>query len=391
VVRTPDDDLSGTGQQGNADEGMVLALSEVEVFKPVTCPAAGDTHCGGLTIDGPVGGGPGDYTITAAATDDSGDPIFYTFELTHPVAPPIVIGPQTLNSISLRLGHGPWKVTVTVDDSSRCADAATDMTCNRDLPVGGDPDDLALDGVASQSSTAFGAEAYRAIDGITDGNFGNGSVTHTDNDDPAPWWQVDLLKEYPLDRVVIWNRTDCCPERLSDFRVSILDATGAEVYGADFFPDGTAGPDTTLAGFEVPLPAGTEGQTVRIDILGPSLIWSPQMWVSLAEVEVFRARPGGKTSFHRGDVNGDGSINITDPVVLLEYLFLGGVKPGCMEAANADDNEALDINDPVVILSWLFLGGDAPPAPGPVGTPCGVDPAGSITDIGCDTYNGCTP
>ena len=42
---------------------------------------------------------------------------------------------------------------------------------------------LAQGKTATQSSThASGAVASRAVDGNTDGNFGNGSVTHTNND-----------------------------------------------------------------------------------------------------------------------------------------------------------------------------------------------------------------
>ncbi len=53
------------------------------------------------------------------------------------------------------------------------------------------------------------------MDGNTDGNHANGSVTHT-NAESQPWWQVDLGSSTPIQVVELWNRTDCCGSRLSD-------------------------------------------------------------------------------------------------------------------------------------------------------------------------------
>ena len=46
-------------------------------------------------------------------------------------------------------------------------------------------------------------DAAGGCDGIKDGTYG----FHT-NRDNSPWWQVDLGKSRPLDRVVIYNRCD---------------------------------------------------------------------------------------------------------------------------------------------------------------------------------------
>lgn len=65
---------------------------------------------------------------------------------------------------------------------------------------------VAAGGVASQSSTAEGAEAGRAIDGRTDGDFAKNSVTQTTSSE-NPWWELDLNSSQPLERIVIWGRT----------------------------------------------------------------------------------------------------------------------------------------------------------------------------------------
>ena len=83
---------------------------------------------------------------------------------------------------------------------------------------------IALTGEATQSSTAFDGPARLAIDGNTNGNFAEAkSTTHTETS-TAPWWELDLKSAQPVDRVVLWNRTDGdSAARLSGFRLALLD------------------------------------------------------------------------------------------------------------------------------------------------------------------------
>jgi len=74
-----------------------------------------------------------------------------------------------------------------------------------------------------QSSIEFGAFSGRAVDGRTDGEFSHGSCTHTKEDD-SPWWRVDLGKTMNIQSVEIFNRADCCGDRLSNFQVRVGDA-----------------------------------------------------------------------------------------------------------------------------------------------------------------------
>jgi hypothetical protein len=65
--------------------------------------------------------------------------------------------------------------------------------------------------------------------------------------------------------------------------------------------------------------------------------------------------------FIRGDSNGDGKRDISDPLSILGNLFLGAKAPGCLDAADSNDDGALDITDGVGMLAFLFLGSAAPP------------------------------
>jgi hypothetical protein len=83
-------------------------------------------------------------------------------------------------------------------------------------------------------------------------------------------------------------------------------------------------------------------------------------------------------AFVRGDVDQDGLIDITGPIVTLIYLFLGGVNPDCLDAADANDDGAVNLTDGLFSLTFLLLGGESYPAPDPE---CGVDT--SEDQLGC--------
>ena len=69
--------------------------------------------------------------------------------------------------------------------------------------------------------------------------------------------------------------------------------------------------------------------------------------------------------FLRGDSNGDDRVDISDAIGTLLYLFVGGVAPGCPDAADTNDDGELDISDAVETLQYLFAGGRYPAYPFP--------------------------
>ncbi|MGK0199868.1 MAG: hypothetical protein ACI91J_003156, partial [Yoonia sp.] len=78
---------------------------------------------------------------------------------------------------------------------------------------------IARSGKATQSSVGYRSPAPKAIDGNKDGRFASCSCT---NDEEDAWWEVDLGVEFPIDHVIVYNRNDCCPERLDQVSVEIL-------------------------------------------------------------------------------------------------------------------------------------------------------------------------
>ncbi len=99
------------------------------------------------------------------------------------------------------------------------------------------------------------------------------------------------------------------------------------------------------------------------------------------------AAPVGER-FVRGDANSDGSINLTDGMIPLLFLFSGGAAPACADAADTNDTGNIEITDAIIIFSWLFTGGAAPAEPSPLSPgysneDCGPD--ASEDGIGCES------
>jgi hypothetical protein len=168
-----------------------------------------------------------------------------TFFGAHPASEPTDANKLTSNPLFANPGTGPTGYTLNAGSPDRQSGAVVPNNGGLDyfghtVPSNCAPDrgavqtsttscavDLALNKAATQSSTrAAGGVASLAVDGNTDGAFFDGSVTHT-NDNPLdvnPWWQVDLGSSQSVGTIKLWNRTDCCGSRLSNFYVFASDS-----------------------------------------------------------------------------------------------------------------------------------------------------------------------
>jgi M6 family metalloprotease-like protein len=64
--------------------------------------------------------------------------------------------------------------------------------------------------------------------------------------------------------------------------------------------------------------------------------------------------------FIRGDVNADSSVNVSDVVYLINYLFIGGPPPDPMAAGDANCDGTINVNDVVYLINYLFISGPPP-------------------------------
>ncbi|CAB1345504.1 unnamed protein product, partial [Coregonus sp. 'balchen'] len=165
-------------------------------------------------------------------------------------------------------------------------------------------DNLALKGVATQSSLNGYGKAHNAIDGNRESNYFKGSCTHT-TQETNPWWRVDLLDVYRVTAVTITNRGYVVPERLD----------GAEIHiGNSLKNNGINNPRCVVISH---IPAGEthtfqckymEGRYVVVVIPGQNRI------LTLCEVEVYGIpAPKSKRTVVRMKIQSD--ADLTDQAV----------------------------------------------------------------------------
>jgi hypothetical protein len=84
---------------------------------------------------------------------------------------------------------------------------------------------IALGKPANQSSNHSDGthNAGKAVDGNLS------TFSHTDNPGSDSWWKVNLEQSYSISRITIYNRQDCCQERLTKFYVQLIGADGNTV------------------------------------------------------------------------------------------------------------------------------------------------------------------
>lgn len=134
---------------------------------------------------------------------------------------------------------------------------------------------------ALQSSTDYGGSAKLAVDGNTNGIWMINSVTHTAFEAQS-WWQVDLGGINKITKVEIYNRTDCCSDRLRNFVIAISPNNMAGLTLAQLKAD----PSVKLEHVESIDESGSyhfdevNGRYVRVQLEGSNIL-------SLAEVEVY--------------------------------------------------------------------------------------------------------
>uniref|UniRef100_A0A1I8GNW6 FTP domain-containing protein n=1 Tax=Macrostomum lignano TaxID=282301 RepID=A0A1I8GNW6_9PLAT len=80
----------------------------------------------------------------------------------------------------------------------------------------------------SQISTLGQYFCGLAIDGNKNQHFSHDSCTHT-NEGDFHWWQADLAQQSRITAVRIFNRLDCCAERLNNFTLLVDDVECASV------------------------------------------------------------------------------------------------------------------------------------------------------------------
>ena len=117
----------------------------------------------------------------------------------------------------------------------------------------------------------------------------------------------------------------------------------------------------------------------------PVRVCSPEAICSgIVLLAILLAAPLQANSFRRGDANTDGWTDISDPLRVLLSLFENSEELLCADAADTDDNGSLEVTDAVRTLNYLFL---QQPPPLPPWPGCGEDP--TEDELECTKFDAC--
>lgn len=139
-----------------------------------------------------------------------------------------------------------------------------------ELEVYANHQNIALRKPTQASSTLGDFKPEMAVDGLVEYAWGAKDMSFwTSTGKGDQWWEVDLGKEQPIDRIVFWNRFDCCRERLAGAVLVVLDQHRKPVFQQPL--DAVAMPNEIVFFDRPPLPVDVTSVPLekRISDLGP--------------------------------------------------------------------------------------------------------------------------
>ncbi|XP_046558142.1 fucolectin-like [Haliotis rubra] len=150
---------------------------------------------------------------------------------------------------------------------------------------------------AVYAGSSISSAAENSVDGHLGTNWHHGVCSSTADNDRSPWIVIDLLGQYEVHNVTIYNRGDHVPERLHDFVI--------EVYRTN--PSRCSTAAATVCKAYVGVFGLTGNVQCESSVLGRFVrIWKPATsqfndLLTVCEVEVYGIRPGACIpTWHQG-------------------------------------------------------------------------------------------
>ncbi|WP_397384793.1 PVC-type heme-binding CxxCH protein [Prosthecobacter sp.] len=139
---------------------------------------------------------------------------------------------DAVSKVTIASGKPARYVRIELPGDKRCLQIA-------EIEVMSGGKNVVKGGKASQSTTTNGGVPERAFDGNKDPEWGKGGQTHTKENQPNPWWEVDLGSSQAIDTIGLWSRRGFS-DRLGDFTLQLLDEARKPVFEIK----NVAGPDS---------------------------------------------------------------------------------------------------------------------------------------------------
>lgn len=137
--------------------------------------------------------------------------------------------------------------------------------------------------------------------------------------------------------------------------------------------DGYMTPSTNYAGARIATLAATE-DLINVGALPAS---------TRTEVANAWRQVNVRTQFIQGDANADGSLDLSDAIHTLNWLFTGQAEePPCLQAADFNQDGTVNLSDAISSLQYLFQGGEGPEDP----TACRIEDPAPVAQLSCNAY-----
>jgi hypothetical protein len=124
-------------------------------------------------------------------------------------------------------GRTPWIVNVSPEKNRICFAKLVEnlaRTC-------GAGENEACVATQTAGSSIYVKPASAAVDGNINTGLDSNSCMHTDDKVKDPWWRVDFGREVEVTGLRVYNRGDCCGERLQGFSVYVGNNANDRVLG----------------------------------------------------------------------------------------------------------------------------------------------------------------
>jgi hypothetical protein len=267
--------IAHTNSEANAhwetDLGTSKAISSIELWNRTDC-------CGTRLSDYYVFASNRPFESTSVASTIAQPGVWYSRQTVQAGTPTRISVGRTARYVRVQLAGTDYLALAEV----------------KVLTTGGStnvPVNVALGTSPTQSTTLANSPAARAVDGSTEGDWYSESVSHTDTAANS-WWQDDLGSSRFISTINVWNRRDCCGDRLDDFWVFVSDnpftSTNLATTIAQSGVQGTH--ITTQAGSPTTIDIGRTGRYVRVQLNNTD-------YLALSEVQVYADPPASTTTY----------------------------------------------------------------------------------------------
>ncbi|MFD0834558.1 LamG-like jellyroll fold domain-containing protein [Mariniflexile aquimaris] len=202
---------------------------------------------------------------------------------------------------------------------------------------------VALLGTVTSSSVGWGGVMTRINDNNTDGSyFNSNSVAHTLGSSQYDWIDIDLQSLKNIDNIVVWNRTDCCSDRLQNVFLMVSSTPFPSNYNlaaaqanAEFIHQ--FGVTNNVVSLDTAIEK--KGRYIRIQKSGNNIT----NYLNIAEIQVFNFSDydsDGVPNYLDLDSDGDGIPDNVEAQTTIGYI----APSGTVNSFGVDTNYAAGLN-----------------------------------------------